>query len=129
MTKEELLEYNKLCAEFLFPNAKKEYESGDISIEDGIFKKAMLIFDHFHLMKFHSDWNWIMEIVDKIENLDKFSGAVKIVQNNCFIIPAYYGIQHFHIQGSSFKKPYLEGKKEAVVQAIYQFLIWYNKNK
>lgn len=33
-----------LIANFMYPNAKNEYESGEIEIEDGIYKKATLIF-------------------------------------------------------------------------------------
>ena len=119
MTQQEILEYNKRCSEFLWPDAKKEYESGEIEIKDGIFKKGMLIFGHFHLMKFHSDWNWIMEVVEAIEKLGyKFqlgwniTALISLVTNT----PAKIAF----IES--------ENRKEAVVQAINKFLIWYNEN-
>lgn len=32
MTQQEILDYNKRCAEFMYPYAKAEYESGVIAI-------------------------------------------------------------------------------------------------
>jgi hypothetical protein len=63
-------EGNKLIAEFMYPTARKEYEAGDIDIEDGIFKKGCLIFNHLDLMKYHSSWDWLMPVVEKIEGLN-----------------------------------------------------------
>ena len=126
MTQKEILEYNKRCSEFHYPNAKAEYESGDISIEECIFKKGMLIFGHFDLMKYHSDWNWIMEVVEAIEDkdIDDYPFILTMTVHNVFIenpmvIPNAYIVQAV-IEDS---------KKEAVVKAINQFLIWYNENK
>lgn len=70
MTQQEILDYNKRCAEFMYPYAKAEYESGVVATDDGLFKKGMWVFGHYDLMKYHSDWNWIMEVVDKIEKLN-----------------------------------------------------------
>jgi hypothetical protein len=121
MTEEEILEYNKKCANFLYPNAKKEYEEGEISIEDGIFKKGMLVFEHYHIMKFHSDWNWIMEVVEAIENLGYFVMINKWTST-------YTGAEK---EGERIQITTVLGKykKTNTVQAINEFFIWYNQNK
>lgn len=58
-----------LIANFMYPNAKKEYESGEIEIEDGIYKKATLIFGNFDLMKYNSSWDWLMPVYRKIRDI------------------------------------------------------------
>lgn len=69
-------------------------------------------------MKFHSDWNWIMEVVTKIESLP--------------------GIKQFHIVSDSAYMngglnigvyQSVEGKRVATIQAIDQFITWYNEQK
>lgn len=67
-----IIEYSRRCAMFL--NARRfgatnEFELyGIVScIEDGVDKQ------HFYKpkdMKFHSDWNWIMDLVEAIENIN-----------------------------------------------------------
>ena len=131
MKQEEILDYNKRCAEFLGSELKN----------DGQYN--YWTYDHlgFNLMKisgsawisgnfeFHSDWNWIMEVVEAIEKLDinknKFSSYPFYqgfnLENNTYYAHLQFG-EDLHFNGES------KSKKEAVVQAINQFLIWYNEN-
>jgi len=101
MTQEEILDYNKLCAEFLNLHRDKEV---------AIYKFNAYPYEY---LRFNSDWNWIHEVVE----------AILKVQN-----PR----KHSDTTCSTLKreiKAHLGGtKKEAVVQAINQFLIWYNEN-
>lgn len=122
MTEEEILEYNKRCAEFL----KMEYENHSNTWR---YKNEIAT-----QLLFHSDWNWIHEVIEAIEklydhpnkeiNVDIKPGQIEIFQrpyrleNNDYQEIIYLG--DGYINGS---------KKEAVVEAINQFLIWYNKNK
>jgi high-affinity nickel permease len=87
----DLEEYNELCAEFMGTK---------------------------HV---HSDWNWIMEIVGKIETL--FDGFVlfNIEDENCFV--AVTGVRNYHNYTT------MATKKEAAVHAIWHFLNWYKENK
>lgn len=96
MTQEEILEYNKRCAEFL------GMDNDAFLLEKQIEKNTAIC----HL-NFHSDWNWIMEVVEAIV--------------------IYYKdkeIPQIHLLNQPIFTP-----KEAVVQAINQFLIWYEQNK
>lgn len=128
MTQQEINEYNKRCAEFL----GWKYVSS-IDVKEGIYHttikagwyseipKVLHYKINRHLYKsrslkhmyFHSDWNWIMEVIEAIE---KLKYAFEIVGN------------YIHIIGTGI---YLvrETKKEAVVKAINQFLIWHEQNK
>lgn len=115
LPKQEILNYNKRCADFI------KLDLSGAGFPYGYFYNG--IFYEIHEMKFHSDWNWIMEVVDAIEKLDNF--YVQIEESACYI----YDISKFTDEQCN---PFilcdlkLSSKKEAVIQAINQFLIWYN---
>lgn len=112
MTQQEILDYNKRCAEFLGVKKSQynEYEMyGFIScIEDGENEQ------HFFKpedMKFHSDWNWIMELVEAIEK------------------KVWINIKGCAVDISTIVNLNAPAKKQAVVQASDKFLIWYAAQK
>lgn len=126
MTQEEILEYNKRCAEFL-GGENHPYLIPYIPEPDDMWfsddgKYPMLQNPNgnsmwkLHELKFHSDWNWIMEVVEAID---------KIQHTQVDILGKYCRISS---KGIDFKGSSKEDKKEAVVQAINQFLIWYKNN-
>lgn len=112
MTQEEVLDYNRKCAEFLgYVNT--------IPTSDNYS-----IYDHARL--FDSDWNWIHDVVDAIRK----SGYLFEISGNserCFanIIPVNTNVAIVKV---GFSESILD-QKEAVVEAINQFLIWYENNK
>lgn len=130
MSKEEILEYNKRCAEFL--DWKKTYahefdKYGYCQTVDGyetpfiniISDEQIIEYNNSRFtysereLQFHSDWNWIMEVVEAIQKISE----VNIYKDECSIAKKV---------NVSYIKGY--GKtKEAVVQAINQFLIWHNE--
>jgi hypothetical protein len=119
MTQEETLEYNKRCAEVLGYQVMSEksflmYEYPKGTDLSKVWVDAALVF--------HSDWNWIMEVLQKIEDLNYSVEVCNIGARNyvCYIRSG--GVEAVYSR-------ILETKKEAVVQAINQFLIWYNENK
>jgi hypothetical protein len=102
-------EYNNLCAEFLgyvntTPTDKDfniyENEKSGIIIGNKIYTMLETM-----SMKFDSDWNWIMEVVEKINSLD-----LKI------------SIEHEDVVYSL-----VTCKKQVVVERIWNFLNWYNE--
>ena len=122
MNYEEILEYNKRCATFL---GAVFYDDDKIAFPEGYY---MLDSHEFDLpcqltdMSFHSDWNWIMYVIDKIEstNIKKGFGYYY-----CFKI----GYDWCTIEGSDGKIiPTIcyRNKIESTIQAIDKFLIWYN---
>ena len=106
-------EYNKLCAEFLGWKNKgmvnlelwvsTEYQYGIMTNE----------------LKFHSDWNWIMEVFKKIQKegytYGIVVGASSIWKYEDVTTPIF-------IQTS-------EDPLEASVRVLNQFLNWYNEQK
>lgn len=127
MTQQEILEYNKRCAEFLgwyYENNKwlklESLKSGVIAV-----LKCNSDFD----LKFHSDWNWIMEVVAKIQLLDIVHDYSRGYDNvykewTCSFTPAYKTHDFGYILGIS-----KNSEMEAVVQVINQFLIWHGTCK
>ena len=66
---------------------------------------------------FHSDWNWLMHVVEKIESL---GNAVTIEENWCEI----------KSKSNFFKKERVASSKiEATYSAVVEFIKWYNQNK
>lgn len=135
MTQEEILEYNKRCSKFLgqisqpFKFPQFEYIKSDGDYSDIFFDNQL---------KFHTDWNWIIEVVEAIE---KLGYQFDITDNEVGINSNIMSMENISTGGTmnSYNRSYYPtiisvceeeySKKEAVVQAINQFLIWYNENK
>ena len=117
MTQEEIIEYNKLCVEEalgLKCSVNGQYELPKMMIfppKKGsnlcYTAKVCCVED----MQFHSDWNWIMDVVDAIEK------------------KSWVNIKGCAVDISTIANLNAPTKKEAVVEAINQFLIWYEQNK
>ena len=125
MTQQEILEYNKRCAEFLgcvqrnYPSViKSPFHGRSIwwspTSSDG---KTRTFYCEVGEEHFHDDWNWIMEVVKTIEKIKEVRD-ITITSTGCVI---YHKEKPF--------SSHVENKKEAVVQAINQFLIWYSNEQ
>lgn len=103
---------NKIIAEFMGATLTKDlqimypvYEGDSSYVKD---------------LKYHLDWNWLMEVVEKIESLG-------------------YKVYILKWENSQYCSIYLNGKKiagnetntkiEAVYNACLEFIKWYNENK
>ena len=71
-------------------------------------------------LKFHSDWNWLMEVVEKIESLGNCQ--IDISLNWCRV--GYKGIT---IDSRDYLKS--SSKIEAVYNACVEFIKFYNEQK
>lgn len=109
MTKEEIFDYNKRCAEFLNFEISENEKCFKLPNKNGWVTLSI----------FHSDWNWIMEVYMKI--------------NECRITLPMFGIEDsitpLLIKRRPLKDAILDGNKEQLAKAINQFLIWYNEQK
>lgn len=149
MRQKEIQEYNKRCAEFLgYVNTTPTDK--DFNIHEN--NKGKMIETNFTNI-FTNDWNAIMEVVEKIEEV----GSYYIMEVKCFssFIIEKNSIKYYYQKDGKFllhlelipfisenvwKHPMFKEhiiqvfdfknktKKEAVVQAINQFLIFYNEN-
>ena len=83
--------------------------------------------------RFIKDWDWIMEVVESVEKLYKqpnkeISFNIQPGEIEVFQRPYRLDSNDYHdviYLGDGYIN---NSKKEAVVQAINQFLIWYNEN-
>ena len=108
MTQEEILQYNKMCVEFL------GWDKTHPNIKDWHIYITPIGHVSYDKMLFHSDWNWIMEVVEAINMIPNPKNPTDTTLST-------KRIDVKNLLGSANKK--------AVVEAINQFLIWYNKNK
>ena len=117
-----IVENNKLIAEFLVNN-----EGGLVKLEENIFSTI----DEFEIpddyltikdLKYHKDWNWLMKVVEKIENLSK-EGETYMFSITKFSARVTY-------KGSRIVDLPIDNTKiEAVYDACVEFIKWYNENK
>jgi len=73
---------------------------------------------------FHSDWNWLMEVVEKIESIkiETYKVRVDIYFNCCQIYPTHWD-ELISIYGNK------ETKLEIVYNACIEFIKWYSQQK
>ena len=104
---------NKIIAEFM--GYIKHTQTKAYLTTDGYF--------HERDLKFHKDWNWLMEVVEKIESIkiETYKVRVDIYFNCCKINPTHWE-QLISIYGNK------ETKIEAVYNACVEFIKWYNEN-
>ena len=119
-----ITENNKLIAEFLVKN-----EGGLVKLEENIFSTI----DEFEIpddyltlkdLKYHKDWNWLMSVVEKIENLQD--------ENNCAIYnvqieQSFTEIIDNHTSETIMYDIYADSKIEAVYNIVIEFIKWYNE--
>lgn len=78
---------------------------------------------NFH---FHSDWNWLCLVVEKIESLKNkygFGFSVRICRKHCSVESHNYSEVDYIVKADS------ETKIGAVYTAVYQFVVWHNQQQ
>ena len=125
-----IIENNKLIAEFMGV-FDKILSTGNIhSWSDAPFyyttedTREKVIKNISKDSKYNKDWNWLMEVVEKIESIkiETYKVRVDIYFNCCQINPTHWE-QLISIYGTK------ETKIEAVYNACIEFIKWYNENK
>jgi hypothetical protein len=104
-------EYGKMCAEFLGYEISENKECFKTPNKNG----------WVNLNIFYTDWNCIMEVLEKIE--DSLGGLVALESKTCFMCVTI----KYRNYNNTTVGPY--SKKEAAVQAIWHFLNWYKENE
>ncbi len=118
MIQQEILDYNKRCAEFLgWDESEFSRTNSPEYIVPNILRDNIIVRSCTpENLKFHCDWNWIMEVVEAIVEKVGFKTVDECSEEEWY---ATLGVTRLAITS----------KKEAVVKAINQFLTWYNKQK
>ena len=102
-------ENNKIIAEFIWWKEKEEDFMFNPKTSGSIYVKSLL---------FHKDWNWLMEVVEKMEEMADWSLELLTTDKKAYqmLIPL------------SNTNVIVETKIEAVYNACVEFIKWYNKN-
>lgn len=86
-------------------------------------------------LEFHSDWNWLMPVVEKIESIyDDHHGYFGVhIHSNCCVIQGTY--LHRALDEPLYGAVYISDinallptKIESTYYAVVQFIKWYNSN-
>ena len=116
------LEGNKLIAEFtgwtFAPNVNHESESPTYELRDAHGFNEYRTADMF---SYHSSWDWLMPVVEKIEKDFATEFEITIYSASCYI-------QKWNKKKQSWDS-FVSGvgkKIEAVYDAVVQFIQWYN---
>lgn len=127
MTTQEKIQFNSKCAAFLGAIPEQWYPPNKDTGRSGIhwvFPHNTWYPDNVRqhsddLMKFNSDWNWIMEIYKKINSV-RITAPMNGIQDS--IVPY---IEHRR----PVIKSIINSNKEEFVVAVNSFIDWYNQNK
>jgi hypothetical protein len=74
---------------------------------------------YLHELKYHSSWDWLMSVVEKIESVQAWH--VEISTDSCTI--------HNGLLKEPIFETYMKTKIEATYNAVVEFIQWYNKEK
>ena len=122
------IENNKIIAEFLGANPFKEFVNKEIySYEMYGIIESIVEDEHskqFYLpeeMLFDTDWNWLMEVVEKIESFNydfKILGGCWVVVTDC---------DTDRNESEEILESFGETKIDTVYNAVVEFIKWHNK--
>ena len=114
-----ILEKNELIAKFIGVEPLKDLladKNGNINIDIDIYEQC----------KFHSDWNWLMKVVEKIHSMQSY--GVLINPNGTYIQD-----EDDKVICMTFKNEEVNGKIisssniEATFNCCAEFVKWYNE--
>ena len=74
---------------------------------------------YLHELKYHSSWDWLMSVVEKIESVQAWH--VEISTDSCTL--------HNGLLKEPIFETYMKTKIEATYNAVVEFIKWYNKEK
>jgi hypothetical protein len=114
-------ENNKIIAEFL--GAKKTDIQG---IQKPVYYPIMGKSVYEDRLKFHSDWNCLMAVVEKIESFEDENRCAKF---NVIIEQTFVEIISRNDNLEEIVKLDSNTKIEAVYKACVEFINWYNQQK
>lgn len=144
MTNKKILDGNKLIAEFIkLPYIGKNIYgfSGDVfDLTVGEVKGNILCYANAESMQFHSSWDWLMLVIDKIESLEgsnpfkdnpkvKFQGDhVEIFWYSTYRGDCIYWKNYLGIDGTTYPHKNQENSRIlALFRAVIEFIQWYNQ--
>lgn len=124
-----IIESNKIIAEFMgMAVATTQNEYDKISH----LPNASYLFNEDNLL-YHKDWNWLMSVVEKINELDDLRFLVSINHQNCTIDSYDNGDEQMKGQANhTTTEPISINKHDhttilSTYNAVIDFIKWYNQ--
>lgn len=118
MTQEEILEGNKLIAQFMGETL--------LPIKEGDLYPIITCTTGLKQTRYHASWDWLMPVVEKIESFDNsnIDSRVSIERNTCSI---YYDNRSDLYEFNAWNDGW--SKIQITYSHIVEFIKWYNENK
>lgn len=122
LNNQEIIERNKLIAEFMDKRVLDKYPRHNAGTPE-----ADLSYYLSSKMKFHTSWDWIMPVVEKIENL-WISGARPICKIEVYQVQICHTVGYQNTDFTTNKGYNGEGKNKKINLwlAVIDFIKWYN---
>ena len=131
-------EKNRMIAEFMGGKYSGQ-TSFDIKLDEIWlpFHGVCKLHDNGKSLKYHTSWDWLMPVVEKIETttFQLKDGT----HTDCWILTSYDNRDEFkgwsvEIEAEQLRKKFYVDKKhpskiEATHNSVVQFIEWYNENK
>lgn len=123
MNTQEITNGNKLIAEFMgckivsndfiFPDEMKHlYAPSNLyEMEDGIYNFSCDVSE----IKYHSSWDWLMPVVEKVSNIVGFKGMDECNETEWYILKRLFDLR-------------ISANITSVWIAVIEFIKWYNEN-
>jgi hypothetical protein len=129
MTEKEIIKGNKIIAEFMGGNMIKDIFNCHESTKT--HNERCLHGLNISQSKYHSSWDWLMPVVEKMENIEHDMFTVQILFLNGINVGIHvrtkHGGEELYYTGGRFKNTKV--KIEALWLCVVDFIKWYNKNK
>ena len=115
MSNVSVVENNRLLAEFI------EMQSTNIGWFDSesVLRLVYTSDNTFDELLFHSSWDWLMSVVDKIESIGYIFG---ISGRSCMIVGRNSDTHVFNVS------KYGDNKMSSIYECCTSFVKWYNAN-
>lgn len=138
-TEQSIIENNKLIAEFMGYFYKKEGEIEYWNHNDKYIKpRAVTRIDKGERLEFNTSWDWLMPVVEKIENTNvvrlyakNWQGVEVRIFKTLNTGDNYCEINHIRHSGNKIIT--ITHNKESKIQCVYEavidFINWYNESK
>lgn len=135
MEQSEIIEGNKMIAVFMGAIPCKDwldidgYEHKDwyhTQWSNRLQENLELYSYRYSQLEYHSSWDWLMPVVEKIESLDKLGGIVTIQQGQCKITSRMLGDNSVYANKSNYMLMGAKGKLFSTYEAVVEFIKWYN---
>lgn len=117
----DIIQKNKIIAEFM---------GGTRHINEGWLMPNVIGLPKDTQLQYHTSWDWLMPVVEKVEDLFDGSISVHIYDGRCYIeISTQYAIAtDIYLPDSNFYNNQ-GGKLNSVWNSVVSFIQWYNQLK